>query len=243
MSINSLSCIQSISTKCNKNAPPPPPINITDLRAPGPFNPFFYLSATNPTYSRNNVLIACTCVINNQTAPYTFCNGNYYISTSCLTTEDAGGGDLVFAFCGDGPGVMLSKYAYNSSGGYTGNVSTTVSGSNITGEWMQIILPYKLWVTTYNIMTGAATGGGGSWNAMFPKNFTLAGSNNGTTWTLIDSRTGYTSSNNGYNYFTAPIQTQGFTYFRLIGSATASSNTFLRMGCSVGLQGQYKFGL
>jgi hypothetical protein len=64
---------------------------------------------------------------------------------------------------------------------------------------MQVILPYKLWVTTYNIMTGAATGGGGSWNVMFPKNFTLAGSNDGTTWTLIDSRTGYTSSNNGYN--------------------------------------------
>ena len=103
MSINSLSCIQSISTKCNNSAPPPPPINITDLRATGPFNPFFYLSATNPTHSRNNVLIiACTCVIMNQTAPYTFCNGNYYLSTSCLTTEDGGGGDLVFAFCGDG---------------------------------------------------------------------------------------------------------------------------------------------
>jgi hypothetical protein len=137
MSINSLSCIQSISTKCNKSAPPPPPINITDLRAPGPFSPFFYLSATNPTKSKNNVIIACTCVVTNQTAPYTFCNGNYHLSVSRLTTEDSGGGDLVFAFCGDGPGVMLSKVTYNSSGVYTVSVSTTVSGSNITGEWMK----------------------------------------------------------------------------------------------------------
>ena len=241
MSINCLACTQNLANKNGSGAPTS--INITSTSAPGPFNPFYYLTATTSTKSSDGVIISCTCVISNQTAPYTFCNGNYYMTSSCLTTQVSGGGDLYLAFNGNGSGnIFLSPYTYNSSGGYTGTVSTTVSGSAITGEWMGIQIPYKLWVTTYNIFTNAA-GGGGSWNSMFPKNYTLAGSNNGTTWTLIDSKTGYSAtSSTGINNFTAPTATQGFTYFRLIGSAIGAGS-FLRMGVALGLQGQYKFGL
>jgi hypothetical protein len=88
-------------------------------------------------------------------------------------------------------------------------------------------------------MTGVS-GGGPSYNQMFPKNFTLAGSNNGAaTWSLIDSRTNFSATSaNGIHRFTAPTQTVYYTYFRLIGSAVGTGS-FQRMAVSLGMQGQY----
>lgn len=240
MSINCLSSVQCIINKKLGASLPPGVVLITSLNAPAPFNPFIYMTPTSITRSSNNIVIGCTCVVSNQTAPYTFLNGTYIMQTSCLTNQVNNGGTLYYAFSGEGSSDQMQSPSgtYNTSGVYTGSVSTTVSGSAVTGEWMQIFLPYKLLVTTYSIVTGAA-GGGSSYNAMFPKNFTLAGSNNGTSWTLIDSRTGYSATSaNGINRFTAPTQTVYYTYFRLIGNAVGTGS-FQRMGVALGMQGQY----
>jgi len=240
MSINCLSSLQCIINKKQGASLPPGVVLITSLNAPGPFNPFFNMTPTSTTRSSNNIIIGCTCNVSNQTAPYTFLNGTYVMRTSCLTNQVNNGGTLHYAFQGEGSSDQMQSPSgtYNTSGVYTGSVSTTVSGSAVTGEWMQIQLPYKLLVTTYSIMTGAASGGG-SYNSMFPKNYTLAGSNDGTTWTAIDSRTGYSATSaNGINRFTAPTQTVYYTYFRLIGNAIGASS-FQRMGVALGMQGQY----
>eukprot|EP01036_Dinobryon_divergens_P037723 gene37723-49401_t len=83
------------------------------------------------------------------------------MSSSCLTTQQCNGGQLPYAFSGDQSADQMQSVIgiYNTSGVYLGTVSTTVSGSSVTGEWMQIQLPYKLLVTTYSIITGAAGGG------------------------------------------------------------------------------------
>lgn len=241
MSINCLSSVQCIINKKQEVPLPPGVTLITSVNAPCVFSPFYYWNPTTTIRSSNNVVIGCTCIGANQTAPYTFVNGTYIMSSSCLTTQQCHGGQLPYAFSGDQSGdnnMQCAIGVYNTSGVYIGTVSTTVSGSAVTGEWMQIQLPYKLLVTTYSIMTGAG-GGGGSYNAMFPKNYTFAGSNNGTTWTLIDSRTGYSATSaNGINRFTAPTQTVYYTYFRLIGSAVGASS-FQRMGVALGIQGQH----
>lgn len=240
MSINSLACVQSIINKNSAASLTPGVVLITSLNAPSVFSPFYYWNPTSTIRSANNVIIGCICVGANQTAPYTFLNGTYIMSSSCLTTQNCNGGQLPYAFSGDMSADQMQSVIgiYNTSGVYIGTVSTSVSGVAVTGEWMQIQLPYKLLVTTYTLTTGAA-GGGSSYNAMFPKNYTLAGSNNGTTWTLIDSKTGYSATSaNGINRFTAPTQTVYYTYFRLIGSAVGTGS-FQRMGVSLGMQGQY----
>ena len=244
MSINSLACVQSIVNKNFISTLPPGEVLITNPYAPCVFNPFYYWTTTSTTLSSNNYVIGCTVVGANQTAPYTFLNGTYVMSTSCLTTQTCVGSkpaSLAYAYSGEistDDNCPCPQGVYNTSGLYIGTVSTTVSGTAVSGEWMQIKLPYKLLVTTYNIMTGAQ-GGGGTYNQTFPKNFTLAGSNNGTTWTLIDSRTGYSAtSSTGINKFTAPTQSVYYTYFRLIGSAVGSGS-LQRMAVAIGIQGIY----
>ena len=241
MSINCLSSVQCIINKKQGASLPPGVVVITSLNAPAVFSPFYYwdTSKMTTTLSANGIVIGATCIGENQTAPYTFLNGTYIMSQSCLPSEQCNGGHLAYAFSGDQSATQMQSRIgmYNTSGVYLGSVSTTVSGSVVTGEWMQIQLPYKLLVTTYSITMGAA-GEGGTYNQMFPKNYTLAGSTNGSTWTLIDSKTGYSATSaNGINRFTAPTQTVYYTYFRLIGSAVGAGS-FQRMGVSLGMQGQ-----
>ena len=244
MSINCLACTQSIVSRNSISSLPPGGVLITNAYAPCVFNPFYYWNTTSTTLSSNNYVIGCTVIGANQTAPYQFLNGTYVMSTSCLTTQTCVGSQpqsLAYAYSGEistADQNPCPQGVYNTSGVYTGTVSTTVSGTSVSGEWMQIKLPYKLLVTTYNIMTGAQ-GGGGTYNQTFPKNFTLAGSSNGTTWTLIDSRTGYSATSaSGINKFTAPTQSVYYTYFRLIGSQVGAGS-FQRFSVAIGIQGIY----
>ena len=79
-----------------------------------------------------------------------------------------------------GTGAYSSDHQYNSSGAYTGSVSTTISGVPYTGEWFQIQFPLplnvKTWMYTPRIPTGA------------PATFIVAGSNDGVTWTSLFSQ-------------------------------------------------------
>ena len=248
MSINSLASVQSFISN-NKSVPPPPVVvgpviaTITNEKAPAPFQPSFYLTAaTSVRNSSNNYISECTSIVSNQTSPYTFTNGTYFFKSSS-TISTAIGGTLFFAFSGtDVPDVFLTPAKYNDSGIYTGTTTTNVGGSTISGEWQQIQLPYTLYVTTYSV--NANVGGGGSWNAYFPKAFYLCGSNDGTTWSRIDNRSGLTSNTNCLNYFTAPTPTPlvGYRYFRLIGQQVGVyANTHgRRMGVCVGIQGTYR---
>ena len=236
MSINSFSSMQSLVNKRGAAAAAGP-VSITNLAAPGPISPFYYLTPTTTIKSANNQIIGCTCVVTNQTSPYTFMNGTYIMSSSCLTTQNSNGGTLAYAFSGDSSAdIMQSPSTYNSSGSYTGSVATVTSGTTIYGEWMQVQLPYTLTVTTYSIIS-AVPSGGPSWATMVPKSFYLCGSNDGSTWTTIDNRTGFSASTSvGPNHFTAPTQSVGYKYFRLVGTQIGTG-TFLRMGCALGIQG------
>jgi hypothetical protein len=104
---------------------------------------------------------------------------------------------------------------YNTSTGvYTGGVTTTVSGTSYSGEWIQIQLPNAIQLASFNIyprqdQTLYAT--------RSPRKFVMAGSNNGTTWFVLHIATGindWTASEKSFacnqnNY-------DKFTYFRMI---------------------------
>ena len=245
MSINSIASIQSFISKKKVVAAPvvgPVIATITDAQAPGPFQPGGYLTAINKVFnSSNGQISACSANLTNQTAPYTFMNGTYNFLTSSTTTTTIGG-ELVLSFYGTSvPAIYLTPDKYNSSGIYTGSTSTNVGGSNILGEWMQIHLPYTLYVTTYSV--NANTGGGPSWNYLFPKSFYLCGSNDGSNWSRIDNRTGLTCNSNQINTFTFPTPDPlvGYRYFRLIGQQIGvGSGQGNRMGVCVGIQRTYR---
>ena len=241
MSINSLACVQSFVSKRKAGGLPATIQAITNANAPFAFNPFYYPTPTATTRSSNNQVIACTVVVTNQTAPYTFLNGTYYMSTSCLTTQISNGGNPFNSWSGEASAETIqSPSTYNSAGAYTGSVSTVTSGTTVMGEWMQIQLPYTLYVTTYNVFTGV-NGGGPNYAQMFPKSFYFCGSNDGITWTTIDNRANVTASVvTSTNVFTAPAYTTGYRYFRLIGQQIGTGGSLTRMGVAMGIQGDYK---
>lgn len=107
---------------------------------------------------------------------------------------------------------------YNSTGVYTGTVSTTINitvgTTTISGEWIQIQIPYALSISGYYMLPRGITSG----ILQFPKSWYLVGSNNGSTWYAIDYTSSYTptqltysndfgNSYTNYNYY---------SYFRII---------------------------
>lgn len=112
------------------------------------------------------------------------------------------------------------------TGQYYGYYSTTISGSAYAGEWVQIQLPVGIPITSYTIYNSS------SWTGRAPKDFKLAGSNNGTTWTLIDTQTGITSwaSSTTSLTFTPSTQTTAYTYFRLCVNYTNGLDYYLSIG-------------
>ena len=247
MSINSFSSVQSFINKKTKAAVVVPPIiaTISNVNAPAPFQPFTYLlTATSVRNSSNGLMSECTSIVSNQTSPYAFTNGTYFFKSSSTLSTAIGGQDLNYAFYGDSipGGVFLGPVKYNDSGIYTGTTTTNVGGSTISGEWIEIRLPYTLYVTTYSV--NANEGGGGSWNAYFPKAFYLCGSNDGSTWSRVDNRSGITSNANCLNSFTAPVPDPlvGYSYFRLIGQQVGvyANSHGRRMGVCIGLRGTYR---
>ena len=112
------------------------------------------------------------------------------------------------------------------TGQYYGYYSTTISGSAYAGEWIQIQLPVGIQITSYTIYNAS------SYNGRAPRDFKLAGSNDGTTWTLIDTQTGITSwaSSTTSLIFTPTTQPATYTYFRLCVNYTNGQDYYVSIG-------------
>ena len=59
--------------------------------------------------------------------------------------------------------------------------TATITGQQIEGEWIEIQMPYKLYIARYTILITKH----GSTN-IFPTKITLLGSNDGSRWTILD---------------------------------------------------------
>jgi hypothetical protein len=121
--------------------------------------------------------------------------------------------------------LWLSNNFYGTNGVYTGAESTTVSGTAYSGEWLQIELPYKLKVSYVAIQPQNDA------LARSPLNGVIAGSNDGTTWNLLDSFTGITTTSSPAWSATVPVNftltsSTAYKYFRLVITATQSTTTY-----------------
>jgi len=133
-------------------------------------------------------------------------NGTYAVTSSGTYSTNY----AYYSF--DQTANFWSSPGYTNMGTYIGTTSTTVDGTSVMGEWIQLALPIAITVRSVVI----------SWNnAIFnpvtgPTSLVIAGSNDGTTWTGIYSTfpiswPTFTSSNT-FSVFS----TSTFTYFRVI---------------------------
>jgi hypothetical protein len=103
---------------------------------------------------------------------------------------------------------------FPQNGIYAASQTTTVGGTSIPGDYIQLQTPVPYRLTSY-VMTDTAAR---------QKQWTLAGSLDGTTWTLIDSQNLTTIPTSATTY-TPAVTTGVFTYFRLIVQLTLGAVT------------------
>jgi len=127
--------------------------------------------------------------------------------------------------------VYNRAFATTQSGEYTGKISTTYDKTlSVSGEWVQLQLPYPLNLTSFNILPHSYFP-----NAL-PKHFYVLGSNDGRDWSKVFSVTGQTYSdgitktttgeytNSSYlTTFTVPPAKKTYTYFRLVISSNLNT--------------------
>jgi hypothetical protein len=139
--------------------------------------------------------------------------GQFSISSSSLNISSSSS-YLAFNSSSDTieSGWSSSSGLYNSTtGAYIGSVSTLVSGSNYSGEWLQVQFPASFSLQTYSVSARP-----GYETQESPKSFILAGSRTGTTWVLLDSRSNLTwDSNNRTRSFTI-TNPKPYSYYRFI---------------------------
>ena len=145
--------------------------------------------------------------VSNSTAGYTYANGTYNTLTSGAF---AGGYYSYYPFNNyTNNGDPSWSSTNNWSGGTNTNFSTSVTSvGTVYGPWIQIQLPYTSYLFSYAIRTRGTNG--------VPKAWYIVGSNDGTTWTVIDNQTNAISTTNTttYNSFNTP--TTAYSYYRMI---------------------------
>ena len=115
---------------------------------------------------------------------------------------------------------------WNTDGGYdgvtgiaTGFTTTTVGGTTVNGEYLQITAPTAFVLTSYTLLPGFIGG--------IPDNWIVAGSNDGgTTFTVVDTQTQtdqwllFVNLVGGVTYislsFSLPLNTASYTTYRII---------------------------
>jgi hypothetical protein len=115
---------------------------------------------------------------------------------------------------------------YNGgTGAYTGSFSTVISGTAYSGEWLQIQYPYAATVTSYTLYYAA------SWTYRTPATFKVAGSNDGSTWTVVDTQTSVSWGASSSLTFT-PSSPGSYTYYRLCVNArtVGATDNYLSIG-------------
>ena len=182
------------------------------------------LPSTGTTGASALTLNAYSTVITGITGTLSFMNGSYTVSSS-----STGGGTVPYTMfngtytgsefwiCNYG-GNSYNQNAYSSyvyQGGINPYVyvTTTVSGVSVAGEWLQLQFPYSFVLTGHGWLGRNAST---EWIGLI---YTIAGSNDGTTWTQVIQKTytlGTQPSNGTGSYIESVVGTVAYSYYRLI---------------------------
>jgi hypothetical protein len=134
------------------------------------------------------------------------------------------------------PFVVATSTNYNSS--YAGqnafDASTTDFWLATNGgvDWVSLDTGSGSLVImgTYDV-TASSTAGGGTPSTRAPKNWTMQGSNDNSTWTTVDTQTNQTSWTSALTRtYTCATQTTAYRYFRFNISANNGDATYTELG-------------
>lgn len=110
---------------------------------------------------------------------------------------------------------------YNSTtGNYQAMIySVTISGTTYNGEWLRIQLPSAIVLKSYSIQARL------TYQIQAPRAWALGGSNDGTTWTLIETRSAQSYTAGGeLKTFTISSTPSAFSYYILCFTQTQIGN-------------------
>ena len=182
----------------------------------------------------------------------TFYNGVYEFSASSFNNSGSDGPafrafDRVSGNCwyssviGDvGPtGISNNQPAYSPvspylyQGGIAGDTAnnffkTVVGTQTICGEWLQVKLPYAFSLKSYKIFYDSDNIN--TAQALMPEVFYIVGSNNGSTWAVVDYKTNEQGDGGFFNSYSLTTKSANYTYFRLIITNLNGSTGNIRIG-------------
>jgi hypothetical protein len=98
------------------------------------------------------------------------------------------------------------------------NTSTWWQSGNAAGQWLSYQFPIGKIIKRYGFFT--------STNALYnPRTWTFEGSNNGSTWVVLDTQTAFVSGVSTFYSFDISANTTSYTYYRINVSAVSAGGT------------------
>jgi hypothetical protein len=104
-----------------------------------------------------------------------------------------------------------------TSGSYLGSTSMTAGGVGYAGEWLQLQVPSGLVLNNYSVTPNSTL-----FATRSPSTFYVFGSNDGTTWTIIDTEISLTWTSS-LRVFPVNLMVS-YTYFRLLATVVGNSD-------------------
>jgi hypothetical protein len=142
-----------------------------------------------------------------------FGSASYTISSSFTT-----GGAILNAFDKNTATIWEPTNGGYVGGAWSGSlaINTTISGTVYGGHWVQIQLPSAIIVTELGIFPKTGS-------IFSPATTYLAGSSDGTTWTMVNSWADIGLVQSQYNYYTINPNLTPYSYYRLVFNSTKGS--------------------
>jgi hypothetical protein len=192
------------------------------------YPPKLYNSVTARTSTTFNGQASFKTTMTLDTSGITYGSGVYDVWFSTIFTTSGYDGHLCFNYVENATtgqwATITTQYSTTSPFSYSG--TRYLVESTYKGEFICIKLPVAIALTSYSIVAVNSTEGAGR----APKNFRLYASNNGTSWTTLQTITGATYTTRVYNNTGLSANTTLYSYYgivinQIIGSGTTSGIT------------------
>ena len=172
---------------------------------------------SNSLISFSTVGTSGTATVSGQIGALAYRNGTYNCSSSTIYTNSAYSAGFAFNVGAFTNGNAWASYGtdYNA-GAYLNAVSTTVSGTAYTGDYLQIQFPYSFICKSFSSGPHPAT------NTVFVTQCIIAGSNDGSSWSLLGIIN--TATYTGLNLSLASNSTS-YSYYRFICHTVTTNST------------------
>jgi hypothetical protein len=131
-----------------------------------------------------------------------------------------------FAFDGNASTFWHSQYIQVPnrlyvSGEYNvlaGRESTLVNAATKYGEWLQVKMPAAVPIRGYNLQGMLE-----SYMSRSPRNFSILGSNDGTTWAVVDERSNINDWTASVRTFTLTQASAAYSYYRIVVASVGNA--------------------